>query len=72
MIASVEPGSPADRAGLVAGDIILSLDGVSVTGAHDLIRLLAGEKIGRSVAMELLRNGSRHMLSLIPDERRRG
>jgi len=72
MIASVEPGSPADRAGLVAGDIILSLDGVSVTGAHDLIRLLAGVKIGRSVAMELLRNGSRHMLSLIPDERRRG
>ena len=56
----------------MAGDIILSLDGVSVTGAHDLIRLLAGEKIGRSVAMELLRNGSRHMLSLIPDERRRG
>jgi S1-C subfamily serine protease len=69
MIASVETASPADRAGLVAGDIILALDGVSVTGADDLIRLLAGDKIGRSVAIELLRNGSRQVLTLVPAER---
>jgi S1-C subfamily serine protease len=69
MIASVEVGSPADRAGLVAGDIILALDGVTVTGADDLIRLLAGEKIGRRIEVELLRNGGRHVLSLVPDER---
>jgi S1-C subfamily serine protease len=69
MIASVEAGSPADRAGLVGGDIILALDGVTVTGADDLIRLLAGEKIGRRIEVELLRNGGRHVLSLVPDER---
>jgi S1-C subfamily serine protease len=69
MIASIETASPADRAGLVAGDIILALDGVSVTGADDLIRLLAGDKIGRSVAIELLRNGSRQVLTLVPAER---
>jgi S1-C subfamily serine protease len=69
MIASVEAGSPADRAGLAAGDIILALDGVTVTGADDLIRLLAGEKIGRRIEVELLRNGAQHTVSLVPDER---
>jgi S1-C subfamily serine protease len=71
MIASIEPGSPAERAGLRAGDIILALDDTAVTGADDLIRMLAGEKIGRTVKIETLRNGSRHALSLVPDERTR-
>jgi len=69
MIASVEPGSPADRAGLAAGDIMLALDGAAVTGADDLIRLLAGDKIGRSVEIEILHNGSRRVLALVPGER---
>jgi S1-C subfamily serine protease len=69
MIATVEPGSPAERAGLVFGDIILTLDGLAVTGADDLIRMLAGEKIGRRVEIEILHSGSRRTLSLMPDER---
>ena len=69
MIATVEPGSPAARAGLAGGDIILALDGTPVTGADDLIRSLAGDKIGRHVEIETLRNGSRQVVSLVPDER---
>jgi len=69
MIATVEPGSPAERAGLVAGDIILALDGTTVTGADDLIRTLAGEKIGRTIEVETLHNGGRRVLTLVPQER---
>jgi S1-C subfamily serine protease len=71
MIASVEAGSPAARAGLAAGDIILRLDGITVTGADDLIRLLAGDKIGRTVEVELLRNGEQRRVTVVPDERTR-
>jgi S1-C subfamily serine protease len=69
MVASVEPGSPAERAGLNAGDVILSLDGLVITGADDLIRVLAGDKIGRTIELEVLHNGSRRVLSLVPQER---
>ena len=41
-----------------------------ITGADDLIRILAGEKIGRAVEIDTLRNGERHTVSLVPGERR--
>jgi S1-C subfamily serine protease len=69
MVASIESGSPAERAGMVAGDIILTLDGIVITGADDLIRVLAGDKIGRTVEVEVLHNGSPRTLSLVPQER---
>jgi S1-C subfamily serine protease len=69
MIASVEAGSPAARAGLLAGDVLLALDDVPVTGADDLIRMLAGDKIARRLEVTILRNGSRQALELIPEER---
>jgi S1-C subfamily serine protease len=70
MIATAEPGSPADHAGLRSGDIILALDGAAVTGADDLIRLLAGDKIGRTVEVATLRNGEQRRVSLVPGERK--
>jgi len=69
MVVNVEPGSPAERAGVLAGDIILALDGVNITGADDLIRLLGGEKIGRKVTLDTLRKGERRKLPITPGER---
>jgi len=71
VVAGVEPASPAARAGLVAGDMLLSLDGQAVTGADDLIRVLTGEKIGHKVEIEFLREHKRHQVSLEPQERQR-
>ncbi len=69
LAASVETGSPAERAGVKSRDIILRLDGAAITGGDDLIRLLAGDKIGRTVEIDILRSGSRLLLPLVPEER---
>jgi S1-C subfamily serine protease len=71
MVATVETGSAADRAGLKPGDIVLRLEGEIITGADDLIRALTGEKIGKSVTLDVLRGLERLTFSLMPEERRR-
>jgi S1-C subfamily serine protease len=69
LAASVESGSPAERAGVKSRDILLRLDGTAITGGDDLIRVLAGDKIGRTVEIDILRSGSRLVLPLVPEER---
>ena len=71
MVGSVEADSAAARAGVAPGDILLGLDGVAITGADDLIRAMTGEKIGKSVELDVLRGTERLNLSLVPRERRR-
>jgi S1-C subfamily serine protease len=71
MAGTVEPDSAAGRAGLRPGDIIVRLDGVTISGADDLVRALTGDKIGREVALEVLRGTELLTLSLVPQERRR-
>jgi S1-C subfamily serine protease len=64
-------GSPANRSGLLTGDMIVQLDGEPVTGADDLIRLLTGEKIGRLIAVDVLRLGKSRTFTLVPEERKK-
>jgi S1-C subfamily serine protease len=71
MASSVEPDSAAARAGLRSGDIIIALDGTAISGADDLVRALTGDKIGRTVALDVVRGTERLTLSLVPQERRR-
>ena len=71
MISTVEPDSAAERAGLRPGDIIVTLDGVTIAGADDLVRALTGDKIGRSVAFDVLRGTERLTVAAVPRERRR-
>jgi S1-C subfamily serine protease len=71
MVATVEPASPADRAGIKPDDILVGLDGLAITGADDLIRALTGDKIGRDVALDVLRGPERLTVSLVPQERKR-
>jgi S1-C subfamily serine protease len=67
-VVQVVDGSPADRAGLRAEDLIVAVAGTPVTGVDDLQRLMAGELIGRSVPARLLRQGREITVELVPDE----
>ncbi len=71
MAGTVDPDSAGARAGLKPGDIIVALDGVTIAGADDLVRALTGDKIGRDVALDVLRGSERLTLSVVPQERRR-
>jgi serine protease Do len=67
-VVQVVDGSPADRAGLRAEDLIVELDGRPVEDMNDLQRLMAGELIGRRVPARVLRQGRELELQLVPDE----
>jgi len=69
-ITASEQGSPANRAGLLTGDMIVRLDGEPVTGADDLIRVLTGERIGREVEIGVLRLGKPRTFTVVPEERK--
>jgi S1-C subfamily serine protease len=71
MVGTVEADSPAARASIRFGDILLSLDGITIAGADDLVRALTGETIGREVALDLLRGTERLTIKLTPQERKR-
>jgi S1-C subfamily serine protease len=68
-IAEIESDGPAAAAGLRAGDLILSLDGIPVTGIDDLVRLLGTERIGRAASVAFLRGGQVEMRIVHATER---
>jgi membrane-associated protease RseP (regulator of RpoE activity) len=62
LIAEVEPNSPAAKAGLKVGDIIVALDGKDVASSGDLRRSLNAKKDGDTVRIDVLRGRSRQTL----------
>jgi S1-C subfamily serine protease len=69
MITGLEPKGPAALAGLMTLDTVVRADGQPVTGVDDLIRLLNSERIGRNVAIDVLRRGSLRSFDVKPLER---
>lgn len=57
-VVEVVPGGPADRAGLRAGDLLITAAGQPVAKAQDLQRLMFAEAIGRPLAITVMRNGA--------------
>ena len=66
LVAGLEPGGPAEKAGLREGDLILSLGEAPVSGIDDLHRALTEEAAGKSVTVTVLRDGGLRTLDLVP------
>jgi S1-C subfamily serine protease len=65
---SVEPGSPAQRAGITAGDMIVAYGGVTVAGVDDLHRLLDAEFIDRETVVTIVRRTVKLDLTICASE----
>ena len=67
-VASVEADSPAARAGLEEGDIIVAFGGVPVAGIDDLHFLLTDSRVGQAAEMIVLRRTEKLTLAIVPVE----
>jgi S1-C subfamily serine protease len=68
LVLSVEEKSPAKRAGLRSGDIIIALESQSVAGVDDLHRLLTEVRVGVSCPVTVLRWTEKLDLHVVPEE----
>ena len=69
VLLSVETGSPADRAELILGDMMVGFDGHPVRRMDDLIPLLSGEAVGKSATIRVLRAGRVEERAIVDGER---
>jgi S1-C subfamily serine protease len=69
MLTSIDQSGPASKAGLLSHDLVVRLDDEPVTGVDDLIRLLDRSRIGKRVAIDVLRLGRLRTFEMTPTER---
>lgn len=71
VVVNVEPDSPADRGGLLIGDILLALDAQPVRDPGDVLAALGGDRIGKAVTLKVARGGRAEQVSVTVGERPR-
>ena len=67
-VVEVVSGSPAERAGLRAEDLIVGLDGAPLRDVGDLQRLMTADAIGRELRLDIVRGGDPRVLVAVPTE----
>jgi len=69
MVLSTEPGGPADRAGLLIGDLLVALDGATVADTDDVQAALGPELVGQDLNATVIRAGELTRLTIRVGER---
>jgi serine protease DegQ len=72
LVTAVTAGSPASRAGLLVGDVIMALDGHPIEAPEDLLDLLVGDRVGRDATLHVLRGGAAREMVVTVGERTQG
>jgi S1-C subfamily serine protease len=70
LVLGVEPGSPASRAGLREGDIVVEFNGQAIAGIDDLHKQLTGERVSVKATLTVLRHNEKLVLEITPEESR--
>ena len=68
LVVSVENNSPAERAGLHEGDLIVAFNGNSIASVHDLHKVLMGDRIGVTASLTIIRHTEKLELQILPAE----
>jgi S1-C subfamily serine protease len=69
LVVRVEDGSPAEKGGLMVGDILLSIEGQAVNDADDLLAALNGDRVGKPVTIKVTRGGAAQDVSVVVGQR---
>ncbi|MCQ3930147.1 MAG: signal protein PDZ [Chloroflexi bacterium] len=69
LLVAVEPNSPAEKGGLMLGDVIVALDGHPVRVPDELLAGLTGDKVGKDAKIKLVRGGQIHDVTVTVGER---
>lgn len=70
LLVSVEKGSPAEAGGLMVGDILVAINGQSITDHDELMAHLSGETVGKPIMVQVLRGGQAMEMTVTAGERK--
>ncbi len=68
IIIKVMPGSPAEKSGIIGGDIIVSVDGVRIKTMRELVHAIEKKGIGKKIDLEILRGEKRFSVDVIVEK----
>jgi serine protease Do len=71
-ISEVRPGTPAERGGVKAGDVVVSFDGEAIRSARQFTRVVDETRPNKAVSVVVTRDGKRQTLSVTPEPARFG
>ncbi|HEX5386434.1 MAG TPA: trypsin-like peptidase domain-containing protein [Gemmatimonadales bacterium] len=72
LVTTVEPDGPAALGGLLVGDVIVAIDGRPMREPEDVLHVLTGDAVGRTLELSLVRGGARAEIEVLVGERPRG
>ncbi|OFW60391.1 MAG: serine protease [Candidatus Solincola sediminis] len=72
LVISIESDSPAMRAGLKEGDIVVAFNGRPISGVDDLHKMLTEERISTKSTLTVIKRADKREVTIVPEERKAG